>query len=367
VAAEAKIVTAGLGSVPHSRMVFLDALRGVAALVVAWYHIYNFGLRDSLTTVVPRPLDYAIKHGYLGVAVFFVLSGFVIAKSIDGVQVTRQYLGRFALRRSLRLDPPYWVTLAIASVLLFLAHRPISGDQILAHVFYLQGILGYNQIVSVFWTLSFEIQFYLVLVIFVWAAQYYGGPMRWVVGAVPFLISLGYMATRHIADGFFIDLWYAFALGAGAFWMLRGQLSPKLWLTAVALTAVAAAFAVDATDITSAGVVATALLIAFVGARGKLASWTGGPLLQYLGRISYSLYLMHFTGNTIARMGGARKPGVGEALAWFALATIVSIGSAHALHVLVERPAQRLSKRIGYSGPLFRPAPREAGGEALAG
>src|SRR4051794_34925017 len=58
------------------RLVFLDALRGVAALEVAWFHFYWMTpLRLPLTLIVPAPIRSLWQHGALGVQVFFVLSG----------------------------------------------------------------------------------------------------------------------------------------------------------------------------------------------------------------------------------------------------------------------------------------------------
>ena len=64
--------------------------------------------------MVPAPLETALKLGFVGVDIFFVLSGFVIAYSVREARITPRFLGRFALRRSIRLDPPYWITIAIA-------------------------------------------------------------------------------------------------------------------------------------------------------------------------------------------------------------------------------------------------------------
>jgi len=89
---------------------------------------------------------------------FFVLSGFVIAHSLNGRTMSLPDIGVFMLKRSLRLDPPYWVAIAVAvsfSMLASLAVRDRTADefsfgQIVAHIFYLQDILGYRQVNSAF-------------------------------------------------------------------------------------------------------------------------------------------------------------------------------------------------------------------------
>src|SRR5687767_8776 len=96
------------------RFTFVDALRGVAALAVVLFHAVEGGHIPDLMAVMPAWLTAMISHGHLGVAVFFVLSGFVIAHATYGQTITLSYLGRFMLRRSIRLDPPYWFAIAVA-------------------------------------------------------------------------------------------------------------------------------------------------------------------------------------------------------------------------------------------------------------
>src|SRR5262245_5475109 len=104
--------------VPSTRLVFLDALRGIAALAVVIMHMASVGpFAPELAQVVPAPLMSIGARGFLGVEIFFVLSGFVIAMSIRGIRVTPRFFGNFALRRSLRLDPPYLLTIAIVITL----------------------------------------------------------------------------------------------------------------------------------------------------------------------------------------------------------------------------------------------------------
>ena len=84
--------------VPQGRFYFVDALRGVAALAVALFHAVEGGHIPVLLTVMPSWSVFIIEHGNLGVAVFFVLSGFVISHSIYSERATMPLVGRFMLR-----------------------------------------------------------------------------------------------------------------------------------------------------------------------------------------------------------------------------------------------------------------------------
>lgn len=83
------------GSKPHYEL--LDGLRGVAAIMVIWYHFFE-GFATS-------PFDQKFNHGYLSVDFFFVLSGFVIAYAYDDRWKKGLTTGKFLLRRVIRLQP----------------------------------------------------------------------------------------------------------------------------------------------------------------------------------------------------------------------------------------------------------------------
>ncbi|HIT83746.1 MAG TPA: acyltransferase, partial [Candidatus Avibacteroides faecavium] len=80
---------------PHYEL--LDGLRGVAALLVIWYHVFE-GFATS-------PIDQRFNHGYLAVDFFFILSGFVIGYAYDDRWRTTLTLRGFFRRRLIRLHP----------------------------------------------------------------------------------------------------------------------------------------------------------------------------------------------------------------------------------------------------------------------
>ena len=91
----------------------MDALRGVAALSVTWFHFTHGNetfLRDGL-------LKSSGTFGWLGLFTFFVLSGFVIPYALHRAAFQLPQLGRFLLKRIVRLDPPYFATVVVVLVL----------------------------------------------------------------------------------------------------------------------------------------------------------------------------------------------------------------------------------------------------------
>ena len=160
-------------------MTLVDGLRGVAALMVLAFHFDMAArLHQEPAAWMPDALQWVFEHGWLGVQLFFVVSGFVIAYSLRGQRVTPGFLGRFVLRRALRLDPPYWVALGLEVLLVGWIGvswdgqpESVTAGQLAAHMVYLQGFLGQPQLVGVFWTLCVEVQLYVAFILLLWAGQ----------------------------------------------------------------------------------------------------------------------------------------------------------------------------------------------------
>ncbi|MCZ4297916.1 acyltransferase family protein [Henriciella marina] len=132
----------------------LEACRAVAAMLVMLFH-----LGESYSG---EPLFDLFKRGYAGVDLFFVISGFIIFRTLK----PGSSIKRFAAKRFLIIFPPYWVilslyvlTFGLASIFLPGFERDLSPDRLVVSYFLLP---SYDHIISIAWTLSCEILFYLV-------------------------------------------------------------------------------------------------------------------------------------------------------------------------------------------------------------
>ncbi|MGZ4728661.1 MAG: acyltransferase family protein [Acidimicrobiales bacterium] len=290
----------------------LDGLRAVAVLAVLGYHLWP-GL---------------VPGGFLGVTVFFVLSGFLITRLLLVEHATSSTISlrAFWARRARRLLPASLTTLAVVAVIWMLEGwltRAFAADILwsladLANWHTLTsgatyGAAGIDSPVLHFWSLAIEEQCYLVLPLVAWAVLRWRGWSVRTLGRVVMamlLASLAYTAANHgdanlvylstfsrVAE-LLIGVLLAVvvdrhgALPTDPAWPIVGSSA------LVGLGLVMAATSLDAPIYARGGLVAAALLsaLALVGAvvDGPLARALGVAPLRAIGRISYAVYLFHW-------------------------------------------------------------------------
>jgi peptidoglycan/LPS O-acetylase OafA/YrhL len=181
------------------RLAWLDALRGYAALVVVLFHVSPKVIGVGPHLAIYRHLDL----GKYGVLLFFVVSGYVIPMSLE----RHGSLRRFWIGRLCRIYPAY--LLAVALVLLLGAAGVIAMQSswrdettttILAHATMMSDLVGLRGAVRVFWTLSYEMTFYLVVSgLFVWRLHRHSA--WWAAGLALVALALGPALPNHLLGG----------------------------------------------------------------------------------------------------------------------------------------------------------------------
>jgi peptidoglycan/LPS O-acetylase OafA/YrhL len=359
-------------SVPEAasgkRFVLVDALRGIAALFVLLHHLlFQSDLQKTLWLALPGWLFQCCVNGAFGVEIFFVLSGFVITHSLRNVLLTPRAVGNFMIRRQLRLDPPYWTMLTITMVAMYVeAHvawihpRPLpTWTDVAANYLYLQNLTGNFPLMGVSWTLCLEVQFYLVFILLLLGGKQLGqgGARTGSISAalVAGLGILSMMVRQHSHDAWFFQWWYFFAAGAFCYWAVNEE---RFRIGFIAFTAFFLGVAVvggwygvqDPKPMLIGW--ATVMLLYTAGRMGRLTSWLNFAPLQYLGRISYSLYLSHLLAAVYVLRIGYRLTNTNQpaSILWFIVAGLVSIGVAHILYLTVERTSVRFAARFKTRG-----------------
>jgi peptidoglycan/LPS O-acetylase OafA/YrhL len=344
------------------RLAFADGLRGFAALWVVLFHASEARHLPALKAVLPEVVDRLVFDiGHLGVAVFFVLSGFVMAYTVRAGLADATFAGRFVLRRLVRLTPPYWVSIAVVLVLLAVKARALQtgaslpdAGVVATNALYLEDIVGVPRLNTVYWTLGIEIQFYIAFALLLvlsdaLAARLGTLPARLLVfgtsGAISLLWASGF-AIYPLWRGGFVPLWFSFTAGALACWgWLAGGRPAVLALVFAAATAVAAWLGRSEFAICAA-LTAAALLAA--GSYGAMDRWLNWRWLQFLGLVSYSLYLLHnpLTGAGFNLVRRVVPSGLASDLIGLAINLVICIGVSYASFRLIELPSQRWSHAI---------------------
>ncbi len=351
----------------------LDGLRGLAIVLVFGYHTWLF------SWYTPRwPFDVIARTGYLGVELFFLISGFCLfypyARHALG-DGPRQSLGDFAFRRFIKIVPSYFVALAVTAIV---ALPILRGPGALAvplaqHALFVNNWFDddFGTINSVFWSLGIEVQFYLVfpLLAIAFALRPVAAAAAMVGMALAYRFGLAGCCIDHETlvrqVPAYLDLFglgmlaaYAVVFARRVPWVERGR--PVF--TALALVAAVALFALlssanavqyeplgrerwELAGRTLLGVAGATLIVAScLGARWWRAL-LANPILVFLSLLSYNLYLWHalieiwlvrhnlpHSANTTAHDDAAWRP-------WFiAISIIASLAISAGLTYFVERP-----------------------------
>jgi exopolysaccharide production protein ExoZ len=351
----------------NGKIVAVQYLRALAAVLVLASHALLYPL-------VEENLAYG-RLGWLGVILFFVISGFIMVSVTD---IGRFDGGQFFRRRIQRVVPLYWGFTILAAVLALIAPQlfkttTFDGSQLalsLAFIpFYNAASEGLHPLYKLGWTLNYEMFFYACFALLAMLTA------RWrVVGltlAYGCLALLGFFLAPKAAIPQFYMSFLPLAFVAGC-WIgllhIEGQLArvPRFAIAVLGIVGLAGLLEGFAWD---RGLVedATAFigLLAFSGAMVVLALRFEGRLprltwLENLGNASYSIYLVHiFAVAVLAGFGlkvlGPNVPGA------VAIVTVIAIAGGLWLGLLMYRYVELpLMKRLRGSSPLDRKRPRIA-------
>ncbi len=304
----------------------VDYIRAIASVAVALFHLGGKALP-------------VLKYGWLGVHMFFLLSGFIICKAIPK-NYTWRLAPKFISKRIIRIEPPYVVSIVIvllvnallASLSLIPSARP-DWLNVLGHLAYSNNFTGAPYINPVYWTLGIELQFYLFvalafpLIVSKWGAWFLLG-----------LCILSYYI--HVPGTTLAGFFPVFALGILYYLYFTGQIKlvPAL-LFALPVTIISFL----STGLPETGAALFALLLLVLPLKRN-------RLIAFFSTISFSLYLTHDTvgSKLVAYMGQSLPKTFAFKAMEFGSGILLSVAFAWVFYLCVEAPFLRLSKRIAY-------------------
>lgn len=356
----------------------LDIVRGMACLMLMIYHA-AFYAEHSWVTGDPSTWTWGglainlVGRLWMGVPLFFVVSGYCIAASIDSLRRKPQCLTNYFYRRMRRIYPPLWAGLffvtvftwivstntAIAETCLQLPHlATLSVTDWLANVTattsWLPKVLGEGSdyLLPNTWTLCYEEQFYLVTGILLAVSPRRFFLASYLIAAATFISRIFCRHWEIPIDGFFFDgHWLLFVCGIFLYHHVN-YLTGASARWAIAVMSVGALYglaervlAADAFDRHIGEYILVACTVAMFLASIKrwdaqiAKHWLLSPF-RWSGKMSYSLYLTHFpitvfTASALASGGITRDGDV--FLVTLPICLLLSFAVAYVFYHVVER------------------------------
>lgn len=333
----------------------IDAIKALASQVIVLHHLALYGpLSETVASAFPSPMQMLREFGMLVVPAFLVIGGFLSARSLLprlGDLNPRQ-LPKLAWSRYQRLARPYVVALLAAIVCAWLARLALPHPdtpavpellQLLSHLLLLQDVAGQEALSTGVWYVAIDFQLYLLFLVLVAATWPLRGLARLphaqlVFGVSVWLALLSLFWFNRYDE---LDIWAPYFFGAYGLGIIaerltaqHGRLVPLAILVAITASALLVEWRIR---LLIAGITAVALVVSQHG-HARPSLWDS-PLIRYLGRISYSLFLIHYpvsllVGAFVARLwpGNLVASSLGLFFTWAS-----SMVAATLLHALVEQ------------------------------
>ncbi len=353
-----------------SRLVFIDALRAFASIMIMWHHFASYPPLSEQAAPILGPIIQWFRDYARTTQVFFVVGGFVMSESMSGRTWNIRNARLFIARRYCRLGLPYVSAIVLAMLVCSTGRGWLPGHvvgypptlpQFLAHILFLQELLGHEQLSAGLWFVCINFQLGLIYVgtLFLrdMLAHRVGIPAQtpWIDASVLAGWVLATVSLFHfnLQPGWDISALYFFPyffMGIIVQLGLRSTSSPSLfWL--YLLLIVVGMFYEWRWRLMSCLVVGLTL---FWAVKSGLASrWPKNRCIVLLGRTSYSLFLIHFPilvlVATVWAWFGWHSPIA--AVTGLLCASIASLAASFAFYRFVEVPAKKMSLRFEEKPP----------------
>lgn len=361
----------------------LESLRGLAILLVFWFHVEGIlFLPYRRPAEVVLPWQALLRAGHTGVSLFFVLSAFLLSLPFwrEPAGGPYQSLARYASRRALRILPLYWFAVAVGTVVT--AGSLADLGRAIPHALFLSGVAGWstplNPFSDVWWSLVTEVQFYLLLPLLPLCRRWRHGRALGIALLAVAVLAYGLFLARVLAAatpagqmqlaGSIVGRGPQFIIGGAAAWLylrLRASRSsaPAWWRQGgadLALLATLTALALLLQWVIAGGVQhsifppfhawhlleallwAGVLLLVLLAPLRSKRLWSN-PALEWLGLLSYSIYMWHLPVAWYV-IPGLRRAGLLVAAGWSVaglLAALLVAALCLALSTLTYRWVER--------------------------
>ena len=342
----------------RDRLYEIDLLRITAALAVVFYHYTFSGYAGHLTSIAFPGVSTFTRYGYLGVDMFFTISGFVVLLSAWGRRPHE-----FVISRIVRLYPAYWVAVTVTAIITITLSRglfKVSLAQYVANLTMFNSLPNIANVDVVYWTLWAEIRFYLLVFVLAWIgisrARVVTVLWLWIAATAVIEAHVGPPGLTGKADLIVQSQWSHYFIAGMALCLIyrtgfSWQLGAILVITYGNAVYQAIKFAHLVSDryhqVLYAPVIVAVITVIFVVMTLialRVTRRLGRPWFAVAGALTYPLYLVHaHNGFVLFNLFG------GAVNRWVLLVVMVTgMGcAAYAIHQLVEvRFAPRLKRAL---------------------
>jgi peptidoglycan/LPS O-acetylase OafA/YrhL len=352
----------------------LEALRGLAALMVAYFHALAMVRMDDYLPLKIKSFLNIAANGTAGVTIFFVLSGYVLGRSLEAAaQPPFVETLRFIARRTLRIWPAMAVCLACCFLWVRFVHVPVTFDAASSdyYLYWREGaavadlardlLLLQTLYNPVTWTLQVEM---IAAVLFVPAWWVW---KRWPIAGVALLSAwaLWFVSTPHPSRLAYMYMLLIGMTADRAAAAANRYLGPRALTVSLALAFVGCGIGTrwprETASMTAfiESVFAFGIVALLVASQGRVRLWLfDHPVTRFLGRISYSFYLWHFAVNYVLVTWGLETIDAARWQAWpntmatllFVVSTLCTVPIAWASYRWIEQPVVRAGKAFLSAG-----------------
>lgn len=354
---------------PETSVGTIDLIKAVASQLIVLHHFVIYGpMSGAVRSIAADLMDWLAADARLAVQAFLVMGGFLAAKSLipspgsASSRLMQAGLLPLLLARYARLALPYVLAVALSIVCAAVARGLIADPdapaaptlgQFIAHVFLLQDLLDVPALSTGVWYIAIDFQLYALFVLILWSVGHFAALLNIQSGILMVKVCVGLMVASlfWLNRDSSLDEWApyffgSYGLGIMAQWARQSSRKP-VWLIAL-ISIVAVALVLDwRSRIAVAGVMA--LLLAVAPGSIPLPSNILRNMVARLGKISYSLFLVHYpivmcTGAVVAWLWADDQSmnALGLVTAW-----LLSLFVAGVMHEFVELRALSAWRWLG--------------------
>lgn len=343
-----------------ARFPVIDGFKAIASQLIVLHHLAAYGpIADAVQQAAPMLISWLYDYARMAVQIFFVIGGYLAARSMSLNTTSIPWLTVNLLNRYLRLVVPFIFALVLA-VLSALAARELLADdfisaapglsQFLSHVFLLHGVLDFDSLFAGAWFVAVDFQLFVLMLGIAWLGGQAVDSRKAILAVVTLMAatSLFWFNRNPVYDDWALYFFGAYGLGAVVYWVNQRSSLVVWWWLSVAISIVAL-FVDFRMRILIALLVALILFFTRNVQFARAVKLQG--LVHYLGTISYALFLVHFSVLmlTNAIFGWFQFSSVTAGFGFMVVSWVLSLILADFFYRRLEKPIVALLK-LEYRG-----------------